>query len=129
MKKLIKIDEKHLEKLQAAIDEAQGMAKVRRIDAEDMIAFCNRVFAFVGITKKALNGCKLKADIHAQSFPNSYRYAPESTQFNAEYRNGCWYLLDVYRGRMDRTYRVAFLSLTEEAKEAIIQSKSVMYDS
>lgn len=128
MKKTIKIDEKHIEKLQTAINEAQGKAKERTINAKEMIDFCNQVFSYIGITKKAFNGCKLTADINAQQFPNAYKYIPQSTQFKAEYKNGCWYLLDVYRNRMDRTCRAAFISLTDEAKVDILKVKSVMYN-
>lgn len=126
--KAIRIDSAHIEKIQAAIDAAQCKARVRCITAQEVLRFCDRVASHLSITKKAMNRVRFTADLNAQLYPSAYRGIPQSTVFCAEYRRNCWYLTDVFRGNQYSTRRVSLVTLTDDAKAAILESASAIYD-
>lgn len=122
MKKMIKITAENADKINDAIIAAEGRARVRCISAENIVKACEKAFDRFDIAKKALEGVKISVDIHAQAFPNSYRYTPESTQFCAVYKRGAWYLIDVYRGVCRAPSQQYRATLTEAATGAIISN-------
>lgn len=124
MKKAIKITTENADKINDAIIAAEGRARVRCISAEGIEKACAKAFDHFDITKKALEGVKISVDIHAQHFPNAYKYTPESTQFCAVYKRGAWYLTDIYRGVCRAPSQQFGATLTEAATDAIIRNFS-----
>ena len=103
-----------------AIKEAEGRATVRTIDADDILHRLAQIEDTLHISKKAMQGVVVSVDLHAQSFPNAYKYLPQSTQFVAEYVAGHWSLLHVFRGRCGGPRCEMRVTLTDEAKAALI---------
>ena len=104
----------------AMLAAVQSRATARTITPADMVNALDAVEKRLGISKKALDGCRVDIDINAQTFPCSYKYAAESTQFSAVYMRGGWRVTSVNREKCrapDMRYRV---NLTGTAKAAII---------
>ena len=95
--KAIKICDKNLSALQLQLDAVQKRCTVRTLDAADVVRVLDEYTRRLDIPKKALDGARGHFDPHAQVFPNSYKYAPESTHFRAEYRRGAWYVTEISR--------------------------------
>ena len=123
MKELkIKITENNREKIEAVIKEAEGKTRVRTISVDDIIGALQRVAFALEIPKSHMKGIKVVVDPNAQNFPNAYRYTPESTQFSAEYNGKEWVLTGIWRGACRGCTQEFSITLTDEAKEAIIKS-------
>lgn len=103
-----------------AIKEAEGRATVRTIDADDILHRLAQIEDTLHISKKAMQGVVVSVDLHAQTFPNAYKYQPQSTQFVAEFAAGHWSLLHVFRGRCGGPRCEMRVTLTDEAKAALI---------
>ena len=102
LKKSIIIDHKHADQITAAIAEAEGRAKVRRIDAETVISGAKDVDRYfhdiIGLTRKEMHGIIVKVNYyHDLKFANAYKYSPEATFFEVEYKTTGWRLIDVRR--------------------------------
>ena len=126
MKKRIILDEAHGAQIEAAIKEAEGRATARCIVANDLFDYASSIEKKLGISKKALNGCRFCVDPNAQNFPNAYKYTPESTQADLEYASGKWYLANVRRDRCSRDGHEVESYLTDEAKAALIKKYTTM---
>ena len=109
--------------IRTAIKSAEGRATARTITAEKMLYALIQVEKKLDITKKAMDGIKVTIDINSQSFPNAYKYTPESTHFSAEYKNGSWRLTDIYRAECKNSFHIR-IEHTEESKKAIIDRLS-----
>ena len=57
----------------------------------------------LGIPKKHMVGIRVRCDLHAQKYPNAYKYTPESTQCSLERCPSGWYITDVERWRTGGT--------------------------
>lgn len=123
MKKIC-IEEKNREKIEQLIKKKEGNASARTIVYQDIDALCKQVEKHLGIPQKCMHGIKINADPNTQKFPSAYKWIPESTYFEAEYSHGKWYLTDVYRNICRQTVTKVKIELTENAKTAIIASKS-----
>ena len=111
------------EKLMAEIKTAEGRARVRTLDAEDICKAIREVEDRLnGITKKAMKGIVFVYDVNAQTFPNAYKGIPESTLFKAEFDGKEWRIVDIWRGTCRN--KSAHITLTEEAKKAILDKIS-----
>ena len=109
------------EKLQAAIQEAEGRATARTITVDDIVRICKAAEA--GLTKKALDGTMLYYD-GGQQFPNAYKHRPESTHFTAGMVKGKWYVFCIKRDTCpDRSYNCEIL-YSEDAREELIRRAS-----
>lgn len=109
------------EKLTAALDEVQSRCTVRTVDAITVINDLIDIQAKLGISKKALKGVKVTIDHNAQSFPNAYKYIPESTIITAEYKSGgYWSITGISRKACHGPSRAVIVEHTEESKKAII---------
>lgn len=95
--KAIKLVEKNYPALQLQLDAVQKRCTARTLDAADVVRVLDEYTRRLDIPKKALDGARGHFDPHAQTFPNSYKYTPESTQFRAEYRRGAWYVTEISR--------------------------------
>ena len=101
MKMRIHADTEHVEQMQRAIDEAQKGARVRLIEAADVLQAVveieRRLFGDLRLTKKSCKGIDVDFDTHAQRFPNAYHGKPESTRFTLEFNGRAWLLTSVGR--------------------------------
>lgn len=107
-----------LEPFNAAINEIQGKATERTIDAHDAIELLDEYERKLGVSKKALEGTAVWVDRWAQVPPKAYKYPMMSTQFSALYKNGSWRIADIARNTVCRYKFCACLS--DAAKEEVI---------
>ena len=116
------INVKNTEKLIAAIAAAEGRAKIRTINADDIVAVLTEVDERLEIisTKTDAIGTIVDIDIHAQHFPNAYKYTPESTQFTAKLTRNGWSITGICRSRTRAPSKRIVLTLTEATKEHIL---------
>ncbi len=119
MKIIVKAE--NAEKIQRAIDEAEGKARERKVTAEKLIACAEKMDKKLGIAPAHLKGVTARVDINAQDFPNAYRYIPESTVATFEHTGRAWALIDVKRDRTDIASKAVRLNLTDEAREWIVR--------
>lgn len=117
----IKVEDKNIEKLQRAIEEAEGRAKVRTITAMTVKWAVTAVEQTLNIPKKHMVGIKVHCDLHAQKYPNAYKYTPESTQFDLERFASGWFVTNIERERTGGTEKKFSITLTEDAKKALIE--------
>lgn len=118
----IVVKESNREKIEQAIKEAEGKATARTIDYTHIEHFIKRIEKRLNIPKKSMRGIVATVDYWADNFPSAYSYTPYSTHFTIEKVSTGWALVDVSRKATRRATQECILSLTEEAKEAIIAS-------
>jgi hypothetical protein len=119
-----KRDSKTINALTNAIIDAEGRATARTISYDEIFYILERIKKRLNITKKAMEGIKVFCDPNAQEFSKAYRYTPESTQFNATFKNGKWRITAIYRSTCGKDD--ARIELTEDAKNAIIANYEIM---
>lgn len=109
-------------RIAAALEAVQGKCKARTIDADDIKNAIAQMEKFFGIPKCKLDGLRVDCDVNAQSFPNAYRFVPESTIFSAENRKGKWYIVSIRRApTYAPTRAVQVCHMPEAMEEAIIE--------
>lgn len=116
----MKINIKNTDKLEKAIQDAQKRAHVRTIEYYNIVNACNVVEKHLSIPKTRMNNISFWCDPNAETFKGSYKGIPESTIFECAYHNGNWYLVDIKRGQTFAKTIKYRVSLTEEAKQAIL---------
>ena len=104
-----------------AITAAEGRATARTIKSAEILEALEAIESKLDISKKAMEGIAATVDINAQTFPNAYKYIPESTHFKARYTRGHWILTDIYRARTSAPGSRYQIELTEAAKAAVIE--------
>lgn len=124
--KPIIINERNRQKIEKALDEAQGRCKARLITYEDILSELKAVdeqFSKV-CTKKAFENTGVLIDVNGQVFPKAYEFSAKSTQFRTVYSKGKWRL--VYLGRdWCRTYSQRWnIVLSDTAKQCILETFS-----
>ena len=117
----IRVCEGNREVIEMAILEAEGRATARTLTYDDIVDGIARVEKELAIPKKYLLGISFTEDVNAQTFPASYKHAPFSTWFTAEYMRTGWFLTGVERRRTGSTEKQFTLYLTEDAKAAVIR--------
>ena len=122
MKPII-IKPENREAIQAAIQAAEGRATARTITYEDIIDDIKRVEKHLCISKKAMLNIRADIDHNAQQFPNAYRYTPESTHYTMTRAASGWRLDSISRDTCRAPSRAVALTLTEEARAAIIAAR------
>lgn len=115
----IKVKSENLEKIENAINTAEGKAKTRKITAQNIIDTCKKIEQQLFISKTNLKGVSALVNIHRQQFPNAYKGIPESTYFSVIHDGKNWELKEIYRYRCNNKY--CQITLTDEAKTAIIK--------
>ena len=95
----MKINVSATEKIQAAIDNAEGKARVRQITAQTVSEWVQRIERTLEarLFKADWTGLAFWVDEHAQSFPGAYKGTPESTQFRLERTASGWFVTEVKR--------------------------------
>lgn len=120
------INEHNKDKIEKALDEVQWRCKTRLIDYNDIINELKSVdeqFSKV-CTKKAFENTEVLIDVNGQNFPNSYKFSAKSTQFRAVYSKCKWRLVYLDRDWC-RTYSQRWhITLSDTAKECILQAYS-----
>ena len=111
------------EKLNAAIIAAEGRATARTISAEDIFDALEAIEDKLDIPKAHMVGIIAKVDVNAQTFPNAYRYRPESTHFEAIRTAKTWKITDIWRDTTHGPSTRYVLTLTDKAKGSIIDSR------
>lgn len=113
-------------KILPALDEVQKGARARTIDFGKMLYALDEAEKIIHgagwhkIAKKALEGTEVVIDCNAQTFPNAYKYVPESTFFSARYHSGKWQVTAFWRGRTASPRQGIKITLSDSAKAAII---------
>lgn len=110
-----------LQPLAAAIAEAEKRARVRLIDAGDVIEALQEIEDALSIPKKALVGIEASVDPNAQHIAKAYKGRPESTQFSAVYKSGGWRVVNIWRGDCRLPCNRYEIKHTDESRAAIIK--------
>ena len=111
------------DKLIKLIEQAQARAKVRKIEPIMIVLAIEEVEKKLSCVKrKNLAGCKITVDCNGQDFTNAYKGVPESTIFEAVYKNGAWVITDIYRSRTHPRSARHVVDLPHEAAEDILKS-------
>lgn len=118
--KPIVINYKNRERIEKAIEEAQGRAKERTINFYNILSAPLLIKEEYGISLKALEGCRFECDPNAQDFPNAYKYKAMSTHFYIEVSKGSFKLTAIEREECSRSGHQVEAHLTQDAKDAII---------
>ena len=97
--KSIKISKENSAQIEAAIEAVQARAKIRRISIEHIFTRIEYIENYLEdlLFKKDWGDLVFSVDENAQSFPNSYDGAPESTQYKIKRRATGWFLEGVVR--------------------------------
>lgn len=121
----IHADMQHSDEIQRVIDDVQKGARVRLIEAVDVIQAVmeieQRLFGELNLTKKSCKGIEVGVDTHAQRFPNAYHGTPESTTFTLQFDGRAWLLTSVGRAQC-KPGRYFIKAWPEEAVDGLINN-------
>ena len=109
-----------LKPIEAELEAVQKRCNVRLITAEEIMDTLVEIHDLLGISKKAQNGVEIDVDLNAKTFPNAYKYIPQSTHFSAVYKSGSWRITDIYRDVTRGPKSRIIVTHTEDSKRAII---------
>lgn len=115
------IKKENLSRIDSILDEVQKKSQVREISSMDILKACEKIKKFYKIPWAELKGSIFYIDLHAQTFSGRYKGTPESTHFKIEAMNGYFKLIDVFRTACDNEKWIIDASLSESAKEALIE--------
>ena len=118
------IRESNKEKIEEFITKAEGKARVRTIDFKTIVKDIKCLERELDIPKMHMVGIKAFIDHHAENFPNAYKGRPMSTQYMIERKSSGWDLRSVERDDVKRESKAFTVVLTDDAKEAIIKTKT-----
>ena len=113
--------EKGMEKLQLELDQIQKQCRVRTVTASEILSAAEKIIEKLHISKKALNGSQACLDLNAENLLCYGNSIPESTIVTMEFCNGHWFVTDICRDRTRRAGHNVEMTLSEAAKEALIQ--------
>lgn len=119
------------DRLNAAIAEAEGKARERRMTAEECAAHLECAEEYLhNPSKAALKGCKCRVHASNESLPRSYRYPASSTQADFEHDGKGWVLISVTRGTLKSSAKLCYrnnveMTLSDSAKEWILADVAV----
>ena len=112
-------------KLEEMFKKANGKCKERILTYKNVEYSLKEIEEHLGIPKKDMIGIVVVVDPNAQDFPNAYKYTPYSIYYTAERKPSGWDVKPFGKYRTARASRMAVIELTDRAKEAIIEKKSV----
>lgn len=119
----IVIKEANRSKLQNELEKIQKRTTTRNINVDDLFKIIKEIENNLGIAKNKMVGIVADVDYNAQDFPKAYKYTPESTQITIQKLASGWALTNVERYRCRTPKSKYILRLTDDAKNAIIESK------
>lgn len=126
MKIIIKEANRNL--LKKELDEVQKRTTARNINVDDLFIIIKAVESRLGIAKDKMIGISADVDYNAQVFASNYKYSPESTQVVIKKTSSGWALTKVYRNYCRRPSKKYKLTLSDTAKDAILESKECFGD-
>lgn len=118
--KPIVFKESNYPKIEDEIKAVEGKATARRITTALIAYEIAKIERELSIPKKYMKGVKAHVDYNAQSFPKAYKYTPVSTHVKLEHTGSYWKVVDIWRDECQISGREIVLTLTEDAKSAII---------
>jgi len=124
--KAIKITEKNFNKIEQALQEANGKATARlahRQDVEAYVVIIEKALTEKGIPKNLWKGLKFQIMPGAEKLPNAYfkRGMPSATEFTLERGASGWFMTSCNRSEFHDNHRLALVGkFTEEQEQAII---------
>lgn len=113
------------EAIKAKLDEVQKRTRVRTATIYTIESVLERVELHLGIPKCKLDGVTVQFT-GAQKFPNAYTYTPESTHFSAVHNGKYWTITEIKRDTCPNNNRAIIIGLTDQAKQAVLESICVM---
>lgn len=119
------------ERLNAAIAEAEGQARERRMTAEECAARLEGAESYLhNPSKAALKGCKCRVHASNESLPRSYKYPASSTQAVFEHDGKGWVLVSVSRDTLKSAAKLCYrnhveMTLSDSAKEWILADMTI----
>jgi hypothetical protein len=96
----MKINITNIEKVNSAIEEAEGKATSRTIsvtDINELVVDIEKRLSNI-LNKKDWSGLTFYCDNNAQSFPAAYKFSPESTHVILERGASSWFITVICRG-------------------------------
>lgn len=111
-------------KLNGELRTVQKGARVRTITAEKMLSALACLERNLGVSRRYLDGLRVRIDCNAQDYAKAYNGIPYSTQFEAEYHNG-WKITSIERceaKRNGRKHKYDILAISNEAREKIVEN-------
>ena len=111
-------------KLEEMFKKAKGKCRERILNYYNVGSSLKRIEIHLGIPKKDMIGITVVVDPNAQDFPNAYKYTPYSIYYRAERKSSGWDVEPFGKYKTARASHMAEITLTDRAKEAIIEKKS-----
>lgn len=107
--------------LETALKEAQGRATTKTLEPKEVFYELSFIEdRLPRMTKKDMEGITISVDPYAQDKPRAYKYTMVSTQFSAIYKGGSWRITEIRRAETRRSGHGFKVTLTEQAKAAIL---------
>jgi hypothetical protein len=119
----MKINVKNEKQVNEALNKVN--AKVRNANHQSVVAIVWQIekkLAEKGLPKKLWEGLSFIGDINAQSFPNAYKWTPESTQFKLQRFASGWFMVDAQRMCCKERMVTMACALNDEQKQAVISN-------
>lgn len=126
-----KIYSTDIDRLNAAIAEAEGKARERCMTAKECAARLEGAESYLHHpSKAALKGCKCRVHASNESLPRSYKYPAKSTQADFEHDGKGWVLVSVSRDTLKSAAKLCYrnhveMTLSDSAKEWILADMMV----
>lgn len=117
-------NEKNKEKLETMFAKANGRCRERILTYYNVKSALKKIEDHLGISKKDMLGIKVIIDPNAQDFPKAYKYTPYSIYCYATRKASGWDVEPFGKYKTARGGHMAEITLTQEAKIAIIESKT-----
>lgn len=112
-------------KLEAMFKQANGRCKERILTYNNVKRSLEEIEKYLEICKKDMIGIVITVDPNAQDFPSAYKYIPYSIYYRAERKKSGWDITPLGKYKTARANHMANIHLTDGAKKAIIEKKSV----
>ena len=112
-------------KLEEMFKQANGRCKERILTYNNVKRSLEEIERYLEICKKDMIGISVLVEPNAQDFPSAYRYIPYSIYYRAERKASGWDVTPFGKYKTARANHMADIHLTDRAKEAIIEKKSV----
>lgn len=121
----ISVKIENLDKINELIKKAEGKSRVRTITYTNIKEVCDMIEKKYSnyMSKKTMKDMIAYVDLYAQSFPNTYKGLPMSTQFEVIKTDRGWNIIDISRKEV-RTRNEILLQFTENQKNCIINHMS-----
>lgn len=108
-------------KIEELLAFAQNRCTQRLLTFDRMAEILSSVEKELSISKAKMKGISITYT-GAERFPASYRYSPECTSFDAKHDGKLWHITDIHRMVCPNRNENLSLTLTDEAKDALIES-------